>query len=260
MQLFFREKGDASLPPLIILHGLWGASDNWLGVAGLLSDRFHVFLPDCRNHGNSPHAPRHDYAALSEDLSDFIQQLELPVKPFIAGHSMGGKTLMYLLLKKPEIAAKAAIIDIWPHSRIPSWHKDIIKGIPVFPLNSLKDRKELKTAVLRAFPKPEQQQLILKNIRKTPEGFEWRINPEAIRKNLGALAGWPADGDTLPCLLSILFIRGENSNYIPPSLPKAIFHDFPSASLISIPKASHCIHAEQPEALANILSKFFLTG
>lgn len=260
MQLFFREKGDTSSPPLIILHGLWGASDNWLGVAGLLSDRFHVFLPDCRNHGNSPHAARHDYAALSEDISDFIQQLKLPVKPFIAGHSMGGKTLMYLLLKKPEIAAKAAIIDICPQSRIPSWHKDIIKDILAFPLSSFKDRKALTTAVLGAFPATEEQQLILKNIRRTSEGFEWRINPEAIRKNFRALAGWPASDDTLPRLLPVLFIRGENSNYIPPSLPKAIFYNFPSASLISIPGASHRIHTEQPEALANALSKFFLPG
>ena len=37
MQLFYREKGIDTHPPLIILHGLWGASDNWLPVADLLS-------------------------------------------------------------------------------------------------------------------------------------------------------------------------------------------------------------------------------
>ena len=46
MQLFYREKGIDTHPPLIILHGLWGASDNWLPVADLLSHRFHVILPD----------------------------------------------------------------------------------------------------------------------------------------------------------------------------------------------------------------------
>ena len=51
MQLFYREKGIDTHPPLIILHGLWGASDNWLPVADLLSHRFHVILPDLRNHG-----------------------------------------------------------------------------------------------------------------------------------------------------------------------------------------------------------------
>lgn len=87
MQLFYREKGTATHPPLIILHGLWGASDNWLPVAGLLSRRFHVILPDLRNHGSSPHSSLFDYTILSRDTEEFIGQLNLSRKPFLAGHS-----------------------------------------------------------------------------------------------------------------------------------------------------------------------------
>ena len=65
MQLFYREKGIDTHPPLIILHGLWGASDNWLPVADLLSHRFHVILPDLRNHGCTPHSSLFDYTILS---------------------------------------------------------------------------------------------------------------------------------------------------------------------------------------------------
>ena len=78
MQLFYREKGNSSYPPLILLHGLWGASDNWLGVANQLATHFHVLLPDFRNHGHSPHDDVHDYSALSEDITDFIGSLNLP--------------------------------------------------------------------------------------------------------------------------------------------------------------------------------------
>ncbi|NUN82681.1 alpha/beta fold hydrolase [Odoribacter splanchnicus] len=93
MQLFYREKGIDTHPPLIILHGLWGASDNWLPVADLLSHRFHVILPDLRNHGCSPHSSLFDYTILSQDTEELIGRLNLPQRPFLAGHSLGGKTI-----------------------------------------------------------------------------------------------------------------------------------------------------------------------
>ncbi|TFG88434.1 MAG: alpha/beta fold hydrolase, partial [Candidatus Atribacteria bacterium] len=54
MKLFCRKYGSG--PPLIILHGLYGSSDNWVSVARSISDRFTVYLPDQRNHGQSPHS------------------------------------------------------------------------------------------------------------------------------------------------------------------------------------------------------------
>ena len=41
MKLFFRTIGEGT--PLIILHGLWGASENWLPIAHLLEDKFQVY-------------------------------------------------------------------------------------------------------------------------------------------------------------------------------------------------------------------------
>ena len=71
MELFFRKYGEAG-PPLVIVHGLYGASDNWVSIARDLSDRFEVFVVDQRNHGQSPHSPQHDYPSMREDLRDFM--------------------------------------------------------------------------------------------------------------------------------------------------------------------------------------------
>ncbi|HRI80187.1 MAG TPA: alpha/beta fold hydrolase, partial [Cyclobacteriaceae bacterium] len=54
MKLFFRQSGEG--PPLIILHGLFGSSDNWYTLAKSFSQHFTVFLIDQRNHGQSPHS------------------------------------------------------------------------------------------------------------------------------------------------------------------------------------------------------------
>ena len=67
MKLFFREYGKGN--PIIILHGLFGMSDNWMTMAKRLSDYSHrVIVPDLRNHGQSPHAEAWDYETMAKDM------------------------------------------------------------------------------------------------------------------------------------------------------------------------------------------------
>ncbi len=66
MKLFSRKYGDG--PPLIIVHGLYGASDNWVTIAKALSENFEVFAIDQRNHGRSGHSTNHNYELMKNDL------------------------------------------------------------------------------------------------------------------------------------------------------------------------------------------------
>lgn len=40
-----------------------------------------------RNHGESPHVPRHDYEIMADDVANFIKEHGL-TDPTIIGHSM----------------------------------------------------------------------------------------------------------------------------------------------------------------------------
>ncbi|MCU7947186.1 MAG: alpha/beta hydrolase, partial [Candidatus Thiodiazotropha sp. (ex Cardiolucina cf. quadrata)] len=53
--LYYREFGNSEMPKLCLLHGLFGSSNNWLGIIKHLQDEFHILAPDLRNHGRSPH-------------------------------------------------------------------------------------------------------------------------------------------------------------------------------------------------------------
>lgn len=256
MKLFYREKGDRANPPFIILHGLWGASDNWLQIASHLSEKYHVILPDLRNHGQSPFDPQMNYDVMSDDVMELITSLKLPCKPIIAGHSMGGKTLMTLLLKSPEIALKAAVIDIAPitypavHA---AEHYTLLRFISSVNPATFHKREEMMQIIRQEFPAEVLQQLLFKNIRKTPHGLEWRVNPEAIRNNISNILGWtiPPGKSSYPG--EVLFIKGENSGYIKEQDYPAIKKIFPAARFMTIPGAGHLIHAEQPELLTKIL-------
>lgn len=256
MKLFCREKGNNTNPPFIILHGLWGASDNWLQIANHLSEKYHVILPDLRNHGQSPFDERMDYDVMSDDVIELIESLKLHIKPIIAGHSMGGKVTMTLLLKKPEIASKAAIIDIAPVTYPPvqaAEHYALLRFITSTNLSAFHKREEAIRLIRQAFSDEGLQQLLFKNIRKTANGIEWRINPVAIRNHINDIIAWniPAGKSSYPG--KILFIKGANSRYIREEDYPGIKKIFPAAAFITIPSAGHLIHAEQPEILADIL-------
>ena len=83
MKLFYREFGSGI--PLIILHGLYGSSDNWVSIARSLSKDFRVIIPDQRNHGLSPQSKVHTYESMSSDLDELVRDLKL-TKFLLIGH------------------------------------------------------------------------------------------------------------------------------------------------------------------------------
>lgn len=263
MELFFRTKGDPFRPPLIILHGLWGASDNWLPVANLLSSDFYVILPDLRNHGQSPHSPILDYEVMSNDITSLVAQLNLSQQPFIAGHSMGGKILMYLLLKQPEIAKKAVVIDICPKNYITDLsglHTRLLNYIETTSLKNFQKRTEIHTDIRAHFTREAEYQILFKNLRKGGKGYTWKINSDAIINHFDALMSWPIATSNAIYTSEILFIKAEYSNYLAKEITAEIKHYFPAARQILLPNTSHFIHVDQPQGLANLLSNFFLSS
>jgi len=68
---------------------------------------------DLRNHGDSPHDPRHDYEALGDDIETFISEHKLKDTTLI-GHSMGAKACMVVALRSPSLVANLIPIDNAP--------------------------------------------------------------------------------------------------------------------------------------------------
>ena len=71
MKLNYKEFGQGD--PLIILHGLFGTSDNWQTLAKKLAENYSVYILDLRNHGRSPHDDEFNYKVMAEDLKDFME-------------------------------------------------------------------------------------------------------------------------------------------------------------------------------------------
>ncbi|WP_339785105.1 alpha/beta fold hydrolase [uncultured Imperialibacter sp.] len=248
-KLFFRKLGQGK--PLIILHGLFGASDNWLTIGKSLSEHFEVYLVDQRNHGQSFHDPEHNFDVMAEDLANFIKENNI-TQPIVLGHSMGGKVAMNYALSHPGELEKLIVVDISPRG-YKVHHDQILKGLKSIDLGSLDSRKEADDQLAKYVPNLGERQFLLKSLSRTGDGFEWKINVAAIDINIGLIVG-EIDGEPNP--VPALFIDGENSNYIRDIDLPIIKKLFPDSQVVTIKNAGHWVHAEQPEAFLETLMAF----
>jgi esterase len=252
MKLFFREMGQG--PDLIILHGLFGSSDNWLSVAKVLANDYRVILPDARNHGQSPFSPEHNYTVMSEDLMELITSLNLK-HPFVIGHSMGGKTLMKFLSLYPHIVAKAVIADISPRYYT-KHHDHILTGLASIPVSTLESRQVADQLLSQHLQDVGERQFLLKNLYRDENGhFRWRINLEVLTKEIENIG--EGLNETTSIETPTLFLHGGASNYVTERDLPLIAGIFKNYKIQTIDGAGHWLHAEKPQEFIQDVITFF---
>ncbi len=237
---------------MIILHGLFGSSDNWYSLAKVFAEHYTVFLVDQRNHGQSPQTDEFDYALLAEDLADFIQEHALE-KPIILGHSMGGKAAMNFAVRYPERLSQLIVVDIVPKP-YPVHHDAILDGLKAVPLQSLTSRQEADKILSRYVPEMDVRQFLLKNLsRNGSGGFEWRINLKAIDRAIesmgaGMIYSGKYDGPSL-------FIQGKKSHYYADGDEQRIQAIFPRAKFATL-DTGHWVQAERPAEFVDLVLNY----
>jgi len=262
MKLFCRKYGEG--PPLIILHGLYGSSDNWTTIAKNLSDSFTVYLPDQRNHGQSPHSDIHDYDSMREDLYELATDLTLK-KFFLAGHSMGGKTAISFALKYPEMLNGLLIADISPflneaHNKVAySQHKSILEAMLSIDLINIMRRDDAEGKLGEKIRDEKIRGFVLKNLqRSTANIFTWKLNATSLLRNLEKIMAGIDRGALLTQTITgfpVIFLKGGDSDYILPSDFGDILKIFPAAEFAIAEKAGHWIHADRPDEVIRNLKR-----
>ncbi len=253
MKLFYRQFGNGD--PVIILHGLFGLSDNWVTHGKKLAEKFSVWLPDLRNHGQSPHSPTFNYHAMADDLLEFIEEHRLE-NPIIIGHSMGGKVAMQFALDHPDLISKLIIVDISP-VKYPDRdsHFTIISAMMSINFDSVHSRQEVDELLKTRIMGNSTRQFIMKSLyRKTKNSFDWRLNLSAINNNMDYIFSGIESSGTFD--KPVLFIKGGQSDYIKDEHIPTIKHYFPQAQLTTIKNAGHWVHADAPEEICTIFSNF----
>jgi esterase len=254
MELYYKEYGSGH--PFIILHGLFGMSDNWATLGRRFGEDHLVVTPDLRNHGRSPHVPEMDYPSMASDVHHFLVNQWIH-SAFVMGHSMGGKVAVQLALDFPEQVEKLIVVDIGIHT-YPSGHDEIFEAMINLPISEAKDRKFIENHLSSKIKDPGVVLFIMKNIvyDKLLDQYTWRMNLDTIHKDYtNILKG--LDAQTTfdnPAL----FINGGLSRYVRDKDKTTIQRVFTNATFHTIEKAGHWVHADQPEELYQVVHDFLI--
>lgn len=252
MKLHYREIGEGQ--PFVILHGLFGYSDNWQTHAKKLADYYRVILVDLRNHGHSEWNAVHSYEAMAEDVHELFQDLQLE-KVILMGHSMGGKTAMRFSQLYPEVLDKLIVVDMGTKA-YPMHHNDILKGLEAVDLDVIDTRSDAEKAMTPHVDSPGVRQFLLKNLYWKEKGkLAWRMNVEVLGKEMPEILKALPDTEVM---IPTLFIRGAMSNYILDEDWEDIENQFPDSVLVTIANAGHWVHAEAPKEFLDSVLGFCL--
>lgn len=238
---------------IVILHGLFGMLDNWNTLAKNLSEDFQVYILDQRNHGKSFHSSEMSYDLMTSDLLVFLTEHDLD-QINLVGHSMGGKVAMNFALKHPEYVDRLLIVDIAPIIYAPA-HYSIFSAIEHIDFSQGPTRADIASIMSEKITQPAIIQFLMKNLgRDENKNLRWKMNWRAIQQNYEALNRWELDGQQF--YGDVLFIKGDRSAYIKEEDYPTILKHFPKAKIITIRKAGHWVHAEQPVALLDAFRQF----
>jgi esterase len=253
MKLFYRQFGNGQ--PIIILHGLFGMSDNWVSIGKLLSDNYQVIIPDLRNHGQSPHSTVFNYDAMADDLIELMDDLDLP-SAIIMGHSMGGKVAIQSALRYPERVDKLIVVDMSMRQyNEQQLQLGIIKAMMAIDFEKIESRSEISEMLKQSINDEKVSLFIMKNLyRETRTQLGWRPDLKSILQNIDFVFEAVSGGGMYEG--SSLFIHGDDSDYVLKSDTKEIYHHFPNAVFKVVPDAGHWVHADNPEGFLKEVNAF----
>ncbi|HRN36175.1 MAG TPA: alpha/beta fold hydrolase [Flavobacteriales bacterium] len=246
--LFFRREGAGK--PIVILHGLYGSSDNFGHIGRTLASAYDMILVDERDHGRSPHTDRITYPLMAEDVHALFTKLALK-EVVLVGHSMGGKTAMVFAQHWPELLRHLVVIDIGPRQYPIGEHAVIAEALASSDLASKSSRQAVEAHLAQYIPEPGVVQFLMKSLYwREPGKLAWRFNVPLLQRDMGEITGAIGPGVVQ---VPTLFIRGGKSPYIPREDLAQIKEQFPNGRVETIPYAGHWVHAQAPEEVMDFI-------
>jgi pimeloyl-ACP methyl ester carboxylesterase len=168
---------------------------------------------------------------------------------------MGGKVAMLLALRRPELVDGLVVIDVAPaESTGVGGFPRLVAAMAAVELDRLRTRADAEAVMAERIAEPGVRQFLLQNLRSRPR-WHWQPNLGLLSANLPAIAAWPDPGPvSYPG--PVLWLRGENSDYVLPEHEPAMRQLFPNVELRTVPGAGHWVQADAPDAVIAALLSF----
>ncbi len=253
--LYYQEFGQNKdkTQTVILLHGLFGQSDNLSTLAKELANDFYIIVPDLINHGRSLHRSSMSYPLMAADIIQLMDELGITCAN-VVGHSMGGKVAMQMAVSYQKRVSGLVVADIAP-AKYPATHNGVFRVMEKVKNEKIERRSQADAILSEEVPELGLRQFFLKSLKRSEDGlWEWCYGLDEISKAYPSICDAPDlhASYNQPCL----FIKGSESDYINDGHKSLIQRFFPEANLKIIQNAGHWLHVEKPLAFNRLVRGF----
>jgi pimeloyl-ACP methyl ester carboxylesterase len=229
-RVHYYAEGPAGGPPVVLVHGLGGRSEDWRNLAPyLVKAGFRVYLPDLPGYGRSEQPADFSYSVAdeAEAVVGFLDALGLKHVD-LGGWSMGGAIVQHVAARHPERVRKLMLFDAAGLYVVPAW--DVRLFTPTTP-------KELDELDVLLMPNPPKvPPFIARDILRLSAKNAWVIH----RALNTMLAGRDATDKLLPGFkMPVLIVWGAEDHILPESEAETMHRLVPQSQLEVFPGCGH---------------------
>lgn len=255
--------GSVENEPLVLLHGLMNNARYWEHIAERFVDRWCVYAPDLRGHGESEHAPGGYLVwAFAMDLRGFAEEMDLEAFDLVA-HSIGSRIAMSYARDHSHRLKHLVLADMGPQmadqgARGIRRSTGEAQKAPGFATEA-----EAIEHFARLYPGRDRDFLLRQvyaslQLDEATGNLVFRFDP-AIHQatGRGAIAEIPYLWESLEHITCpTLVLRAEKSKILSREIAEEMVRRLPNGRLVEIPDAGHQVPLHQPEAFARAVREF----
>lgn len=240
---------------VVFMHGLFGQGKNWTTVAKAIGDLATSHLVDLPNHGESSWTTEFDYDEQAEIVADWLHDTFDGRPVVLVGHSMGGKMAMRLAIRHSDVVSGLVVVDISPaRNESALFFTSLVSGLRSLDLDTVASRGYADHALAERIPNDTIRRFLLQNLQRAGDHWTWKANLDMLGDELHAISGWqPIDGTYEG---PALWIIGGKSDYVKPEHDEPMRQHFPALRAITLKRAGHWVHSEDPESFIEVLRAF----
>ena len=239
---------------VVFLHGLFGQGKNFSSIASALSDLATSHLVDLPNHGRSPWTEDFDLDGQADHVADWIAEtFQWPIA--LIGHSLGGKIAMRIALRRPELTERLMVVDISParHEAASSFDA-LVAALRRLDIDHMTSRTQADQELTAEIPDVAVRRFLLQNLRHHGQHWSWMANLDLLADSLHFGGGWSEidavyDGP-------VFWVTGGRSPYVQPEHVDVMRRLFPRMLQVSLKRAGHWVHADDPESFLVVCRRF----
>src|SRR3954463_14672578 len=245
------------------------ASRHWAAVAERLAERHLVIAPDLIGHGDSA-TPRGDYSlgAHAAVIRDLLSALGIE-RATMVGHSLGGGVAMVFFWQFPERVERLALVSSGGLGREVS---PLLRGAALPGASAaiwLAGHRHVTGALERAGDALRERgsglgvqfQAVARALRPLESRGAREAFVHTLRAVIDPRGQRVAATDRLYLLADVptLIVWGERDRTIPIAHGRAAHAAVPHSRFVTLPRAAHFPHLEDPDGLATALHEFVAT-